>query len=177
MSNCTVVIISRIGNTNTTSRGWRLFISLQLIFLLYQLHFKHTYFFEAEKSLQESIFLKHSTFGCSFFRALNWLSDNGWEFCSSTTSGTGSGSNGDSSVSSSETWILKYCVEGLTTEQIEEVYNTFNLLEPQLKVRLDFQPPIEHCKRLLIEDVSQKKTKFEYRQKYSYGIRLQKGNP
>ena len=62
--------------------------------------------------------------------ALNWLSENGWEFCSSTISVSGSGSNGDTSVSSSETWILKYCVEGLTTEQIEEVYNTFNLLEP-----------------------------------------------
>ena len=62
--------------------------------------------------------------------ALNWLSDHGWEFCSSTTYVSGSGSNGDTSVSSSETWILKYCVEGLTTEQIEEVYNTFNLLEP-----------------------------------------------
>ena len=37
---------------------------------------------------------------------------------------------GGTSVSSSETWILKYCVEGLTTEQIEEVYNKFNLLEP-----------------------------------------------
>lgn len=62
--------------------------------------------------------------------ALNWLSENGWEFCSSTISVSGSGSNGDTSVSSSETWILKYCVEGLTTEQIEEVYNKFNLLEP-----------------------------------------------
>lgn len=62
--------------------------------------------------------------------ALNWLSDHGWEFCSSTTSVSGSGSNGDSSVSSSETWILKYCVEGFTEEQIEEVYNTFNLREP-----------------------------------------------
>ena len=62
--------------------------------------------------------------------ALNWLSENGWEFCSSTISVSESGSNGDTSVSSSETWILKYCVEGLTTEQIEEVYNTFNLLEP-----------------------------------------------
>ncbi|MGM9751078.1 MAG: hypothetical protein ACI3YY_01785 [Candidatus Cryptobacteroides sp.] len=62
--------------------------------------------------------------------ALNWLSENGWEFCSSTISVSGSGSNGDTSVSSSETWILKYCVEGLTTEQIEEVYNTVNLLEP-----------------------------------------------
>ena len=60
--------------------------------------------------------------------ALNWLSENGWEFCSSTISVSGSGSNGDTSVSSSETWILKYCVEGLTTEQIEEVYNKFNLL-------------------------------------------------
>ena len=62
--------------------------------------------------------------------ALNWLSENGWEFCSSTISVSGSGSNGDTSVSSSETWILKYCVEGLTTEQIEEVYNKFNLLKP-----------------------------------------------
>ena len=62
--------------------------------------------------------------------ALNWLSDNGWEFCSSTTSVSGSGSNGDTSVSSSETWILKYCVEGFTTEQIEEVYDIFNLREP-----------------------------------------------
>lgn len=62
--------------------------------------------------------------------ALNWLSDHGWEFCSSTTYVSGSGSNGDTSVSSSETWILKYCVEGFTTEQIEEVYNKFNLLEP-----------------------------------------------
>ena len=62
--------------------------------------------------------------------ALNWLSENGWEFCSSTISVSGSGSNGDTSGSSSETWILKYCVEGLTTEQIEEVYNKFNLLEP-----------------------------------------------
>ena len=62
--------------------------------------------------------------------ALNWLSDHGWEFCSSTTYVSGSGSNGDTSVSSSETWILKYCVEELTTEQIEEVYNKFNLLEP-----------------------------------------------
>ena len=62
--------------------------------------------------------------------ALNWLSENGWEFCPSTISVSGSGSNGDTSVSSSETWILKYCVEGLTTEQIEEVYNKFNLLEP-----------------------------------------------
>ena len=62
--------------------------------------------------------------------ALNWLSENGWEFCSSTISVSGSGSNGDTSVSSSETWILKYCVEELTTEQIEEVYNKFNLLEP-----------------------------------------------
>ena len=62
--------------------------------------------------------------------ALNWLSENGWEFCSSTISVSGSGSNGDTSVSSSETWILKYCVEGLTTEQIEDVYNKFNLLEP-----------------------------------------------
>lgn len=61
--------------------------------------------------------------------ALNWLSNHGWEFCSSTTSVSGSGSNGDSSVSSSETWILKYCIEGFTTEQIEEVYNTFNLRE------------------------------------------------
>lgn len=62
--------------------------------------------------------------------ALNWLSEHGWEFCSSTTSVSGSGSNGDSSVSSSETWILKYCVEGFTEKQIEEVYNTFNLKEP-----------------------------------------------
>ena len=62
--------------------------------------------------------------------ALNWLSDNGWEFCSSTTSVSGSGSNGDTSVSSSETWILKYRVEGFTTEQIEEVYDIFNLREP-----------------------------------------------
>lgn len=62
--------------------------------------------------------------------ALNWLSSHGWEFCSSTTSVSGPGSNGDSSVSSSETWILKYCVEGFTTEQIEEVYSTFNLQEP-----------------------------------------------
>ena len=62
--------------------------------------------------------------------ALNWLSENGWEFCSSTISVSGSGSNGDTSVSSSETWILKYCVEGLTTEQIEEVYNKFKLREP-----------------------------------------------
>ena len=45
--------------------------------------------------------------------ALNWLSDHGWEFCSSTTSVSGSGSNGGSSVSSSETWILKYCVEAI----------------------------------------------------------------
>lgn len=62
--------------------------------------------------------------------ALNWLSDQGWEFCSSTTSVSGSGSNGDSSVSSSETWILKYCVDGFTAEQIDEVYNTFHLREP-----------------------------------------------
>ena len=62
--------------------------------------------------------------------ALNWLSDHGWEFCSSTTSVSGSGSNGDSSVSSRETWILKYSVEGFTESQIEEVYSTFNLHEP-----------------------------------------------
>ena len=61
--------------------------------------------------------------------ALNWLSDHGWEFCSSTTSVSGSGSNGDSSVSSSETWILKYCVEGLSEEEITGVYSKFNLRE------------------------------------------------
>ena len=37
---------------------------------------------------------------------------------------------GGTSVSSFETWILKYCVEGFTAEQIEEVYDIFNLREP-----------------------------------------------
>ena len=62
--------------------------------------------------------------------ALNWLSDHGWEFCSSTTDVSGAGSSSGSSVSSTETWILKYCVEGFTDNQIEEVYSTFNLREP-----------------------------------------------
>lgn len=58
--------------------------------------------------------------------ALNWLSEKGWEYCSSTT--TVSGSDGDSS--SRETWILKYCVDDMTDEQIQAIYGQFNVKEP-----------------------------------------------
>lgn len=61
---------------------------------------------------------------------LNWLSSQGWEYCTST-SGSGSGSSGPTSSSSSETWLLKYCVDGFTDEQIERVYNQFNIQVPE----------------------------------------------
>lgn len=60
--------------------------------------------------------------------ALNWLSEIGWEFCSSTTDVTG---GGDSSVTAHETWILRYCVEGLSEDQIQAIYEKFNVRKPQ----------------------------------------------
>ncbi len=61
---------------------------------------------------------------------LNWFSSQGWEFCS-TISGSGSGGNGPTSSSSSETWLLKYCVDGFTDNQLEQVYNQFNIQVPE----------------------------------------------
>ena len=58
--------------------------------------------------------------------ALNWLSELGWEYCSSTTKVSGASDGG---TSSRETWILKYCVNGLTKEQIDSVYLQFNVRE------------------------------------------------